>query len=384
MLENSIQIKNQSMEVIKILQEALGGIRDLILDNTQKIYCDIYESADKKLRYAQSNILVISICPRYVIEALGMVGIAALAYFVATHSNNATLTIPIIGTLAFAAQRMLPTLQLAYSSWSSIRGGQEGISEALRFLEQPLGNSSMHVHCESISFEREITLKNVSFHYENDQQLILHDINFTIPKFSCVGIFGTTGSGKSTLLDIIMGLLTPTKGELIIDGKPLSQNDLRSWQAHVAHVPQSIFLADISLAENIAFGIPKNEIDLERVQRCAHAAQIGTTICSWPDQFDTVVGERGIRLSGGQKQRIGIARALYKGAKVIILDEATSALDIVTENAVMNSINRLNEDLTIIIVAHRLSTLKNCTQVIEINSGKVVRIGSYKEVIDTN
>jgi ABC-type multidrug transport system fused ATPase/permease subunit len=384
MLENSRQITEQSIRVLKILQEALGGIRDLILDNTQKVYCNIFENTDKKLRIAQSNITIISISPRFIIETLGMVAISTLAYIITIDSDSSAFTIPIIGTLALAAQRMLPMLQLAYSSWSSIRGGQKGLSEALLFLEQSVPKNIENPHFEPILFSNELALSNISFRYAIDQPWILQELNLKIQKNSRIGLIGTTGSGKSTFLDIVMGLLSPTDGELMVDGKVIKCKERSSWQAHIAHVPQSIFLADISIAENIAFGIQKSEIDFQKARRCAAAAQIATTIEAWPLQYDTVVGERGIRLSGGQKQRIGIARALYKEADVIILDEATSALDAETESAVMDSINSLSRDLTIIIVAHRLTTLRNCTRVIELKNGAVNRIGSYQEIIGIN
>jgi ATP-binding cassette subfamily B protein len=210
---------------------------------------------------------------------------------------------------------------------------------------------------------------------------VLKQINLKIAKGSRVGFMGTTGSGKSTLLDIVMGLLQPTDGSLEIDGKTVSLLNHRAWQAHIAHVPQAIFLADSTIEENIAFGVPKDKIDLQRVRQAAQQAQIAESIESWPKQYQTFVGERGIRLSGGQRQRIGIARALYKKADVIIFDEATSALDNETEQAVMQAIEGLSKDLTLLIIAHRLSTLKNCTQIVELGEGSIKRLGTYQEIV---
>jgi len=224
-------------------------------------------------------------------------------------------------------------------------------------------------------------LKQLSFRYSDHTPWVLRNLNFSIARGSRVGFVGTTGSGKSTLLDIVMGLLQPTDGTLSIDGVPVVTANHRGWQAHIAHVPQAIFLADTTIEENIAFGVPMEQIDHERVRDAARNAQIAEVIESWPQKYKTIVGERGIRLSGGQRQRIGIARALYKQADVIIFDEATSSLDNETELAVMQAIENLSTDLTILIIAHRLTTLKNCTQVIELGDGGIRRIGNYKDML---
>jgi ATP-binding cassette subfamily B protein len=209
----------------------------------------------------------------------------------------------------------------------------------------------------------------------------LKDLDLRIAKGSRVGFIGQTGSGKSTLLDIVMGLLVPTSGTFTVDSQKITVENQRSWQAHIAHVPQAIFLADSTIEENIAFGQPKIAIDRKRVIQAAKQAQIADIIETWPSQYDTFVGERGIRLSGGQRQRIGIARALYKQADTIIFDEATSALDNETEQAVMDAIESLSETLTVLIVAHRLTTLKNCTQIVELGNSGILRLGSYQDIV---
>ena len=382
MLANSQLVSRQQTQVIKVLQEALGGIRDVIIDGSQRAFSKIYRDADCQLRRAHAHIAIISVSPRYLVEALGLAMISAMAYLLATRPGGLDSAIPVIGTLAFSAQRMLPLLQLAYASWSSIRGGQVGLSDALEFLDQPLPDYANSPPSNPLVFQKEITFERVGFRYAEDQPWVFQDLNITIPKNSRIGFIGTTGSGKSTLLDITMGLLSPSEGVLKVDGKVINAVDCRTWQAHIAHVPQSIFLADASVAENIAFGVPLDQIDSEKVQQAAQSAQIASAIETWPDRYGTVVGERGVRLSGGQRQRIGIARALYKEADVIVFDEATSALDSETEHAVMNSINSLASDLTILIVAHRLTTLRNCTQVIEFAGGGVKRVGSYQEIVE--
>lgn len=382
LLINSKRIAQESTQVIKSLQEGLGGIRDVLIDGTQAIYCDIYRNADMPLRRAQGNNLFINSSPRYALEALGMLLIAALAYILALQPDGIARAIPVLGTLALGAQRLLPVLQVAYSSWSGIQGGQASLQDALKLLDQPLPDYVDQPAAKPIMFGKTIDLKNLSFRYTAQTPLILNNLNLTITKGSRTGFIGETGSGKSTLLDILMGLLQPTKGTLEIDDQPLTIANNRSWQAHIAHVPQAIFLADSTIEENIAFGVSKDEIDHERVMKAARRAQISDVIESWPKKYKTNVGERGIRLSGGQRQRIGIARALYKEADVIIFDEATSALDNETEQAVMQSIESLGSELTILIIAHRLTTLKNCTQVVELGNGGIKRIGSYNDMVN--
>jgi ATP-binding cassette subfamily B protein len=232
-------------------------------------------------------------------------------------------------------------------------------------------------------FEQAIALKGVSFRYGDDLPWVLRGIDLTIPRGSRVGFIGQTGSGKSTAIDLIMGLLAPVEGSLEIDGQAVTPATCRGWQAHLAHVPQAIFLADGTIAENIAFGVPSGQIDRDRVRSAARGAQIASVIEGWAEQYDTVVGERGVRLSGGQRQRIGIARALYKSADVIVLDEATSALDTTTEEAVMRTIEGLGRDTTVLIVAHRLSTLRTCDRVVELRGGRIARVGTYAELVET-
>jgi len=311
-----------------------------------------------------------------------MVLIAALAYSLAGSPSGITASIPVLGALALGAQRLLPVMQQAYSSLSLLRGSQSILRETLNLLNQPL---PAHVDASlpsPIPFKHNITLTNLAFRYsENTPWVLQPSLSLSIQKGSRIGFIGDTGCGKSTLLDIIMGLLQPTNGSLAIDDVNITELNQRGWQAHIAHVPQSIFLADTSIAENISFGLPAEQIDYDRVRQAAQKAQISDTIESWSKQYNTVVGERGVQLSGGQRQRIGIARALYKEADVIVFDEATSALDNDTERAVMEAIENLGDELTVIIVAHRLTTLKNCTQIVELEDGKIKRSGSYQNII---
>ena len=380
-LLNSQCIARESTQVIKSLQEGLGGIRDVLIDGSQGAYCQIYRNADHPLRKAQGNSSFISASPRFGIEALGMMLIALLAYLLARQPDGIAKAIPVLGALALGAQRLLPVLQGAYSSWSGIQGGQVSLLDTLELLDQPLPDYVDQPPAKPLPFLKEINLNNLSFRYTDQTPLVLNNLNLKISKGSRTGFIGVTGSGKSTLLDLIMGLLQPTAGTIQIDAEPLTPANNRAWQAHIAHVPQAIFLADSTIEENIAFGVPKNKIDSDRVKQAAEQAQIADIIATWPKKYKTFVGERGIRLSGGQRQRIGIARALYKQANVIIFDEATSALDNDTEQAVMQAIESLGNELTILIIAHRLTTLKNCDQIVELGDVGIKRIGSYEEIV---
>ena len=378
---NSERIARESTFVIKSLQEGLGGIRDVLIDGSQATYCQIYRNADLPLRRAQSSSSFIGAGPRYAMEALGMLLISALAYSLSQQADGIAKAIPILGALALGAQRLLPVLQQAYAAWSGIRGGQASLQDTLGLLEQPLPDHAGQSCASPLPFKHSISLKQLGFRYSPQMPYVLKQLDLTVAKGGRVGFIGTTGSGKSTLLDIVMGLLQPTDGSMEVDGQTITPTNNRSWQAHIAHVPQAIFLADSSIEENIAFGVPKAQIDHQRVRKAAQQAQFADVIEMWPKQYQTFVGERGIRLSGGQRQRIGIARALYKQADVIIFDEATSSLDNETEEAVMQAIESLSTDLTILIIAHRLTTLKNCTQVIELGDGGIRRIGNYKDMV---
>jgi ATP-binding cassette subfamily B protein len=384
LLKNSEIVARESDNVVKSLQEGLGGIRDVLIDGSQKTYCQIYSNADQPLRRAQAHNTFITSAPRFGIEPLGILVIAALAYSLAQQSEGLAAAVPVLGALALGAQRLLPSLQQAYGSWSGILAGQTSLQDTLDLLDQALPDYAEQPTSKPLPFNQHIRLKNLSFRYTLNTPWVLNQLNLTIFKGSRVGFIGTTGSGKSTLLDIVMGLLPPTEGTLEVDGLSVNFTNCRAWQAHIAHVPQAIFLADCSIEENIAFGVPKSEIDHAGVRRAAQQAQIADIIESWPRQYQTYVGERGIRLSGGQRQRIGIARALYKNANVIIFDEATSSLDNDTEQAVMEAIKELSADLTVLIIAHRLSTLQNCTQVVQIGEAGIKSIGTYQDIVSQN
>ena len=383
--EISQTLSFQVGRMTKATQEGLGGIRDVLIDGSQGTYARHYRTAMRPLQRAGASLAFIENSPRLCIEALGMVLIGGMAYSMARSETSISQAVPVLGSLALAAQRMLPLLQNLYGNFVRIRGCQAGTQDALDLLDEPLPAHALAPTLASgpLPFREAIEVRDLHFRYSASTPWILRGLNLRIPRGSRVGFIGATGSGKSTLIDTLMGLLPPDSGQVLIDGTPVFPDQIRGWQAHLAHVPQAIYLADISIAENIAFGVPPERIDRERVRLAARQAQIAEAIEAWSNGYDTLVGERGVRLSGGQRQRIGIARALYKRADVIVFDEATSALDNQTESAVMEAIEGLDPDLTILIVAHRLTTLRSCDQIIELAQGGIRRIGTYREIIES-
>jgi len=351
-----------------------------LIEGSQAVYCNEFKQSDQPIRRAQGNIIFIGASPRFIMEAMGMLLIIILAYILVKQEDGISKAIPILGALALGAQRILPILQQIYNSWSNIQGNKSSLRDTLELLDQPFPKY-INSDCEdAMRFCDEINLKKIWFRYSDNTEWVIKNLNLTIKKGSTVGIIGKTGSGKSTLIDIIMNLLEPTKGVIEIDGNEINEVNYRLWQKNIAHVPQTIYLSDNSVEENIAFGVKAENIDYERVRESARRAKIDEKIEALPNKYKTLIGERGVRLSGGQRQRIGIARALYKRASVIIFDEATSSLDTETEGDVMNSITNLDGNLTMIIIVHRITTLKNCSYIIEINNGEVKRSDIYKNM----
>ncbi len=379
---NSRHVAESSTQRIKSLQEGLGGIRDVLLDHSQAVYCSAYQQADSRLRRAQAENSVTSEAPRYAIEALGMCFIALLALDLAQQDEGFEVALPLVGGLAIAAQRLLPLLQQIYYGLSNLTGSDQSLRDTLDLLEQPLSEQAHQGKGPPMPFVHSIECHHLGFRYRQDGPWVLRNLSFAIPKGSRIGFIGTTGSGKSTLLDVLMGLLHPTEGRLLVDGQTITHVNNLSWQARIAHVPQAIYLSDASVAENIAFGMQREQIDMDRVRKAAAQAQIAETVAGMPHGYETLVGERGVRLSGGQRQRIGIARALYRRADVLVFDEATSALDTETEQAVMHALEALGSELTILIVAHRLSTLQKCNQIIEVDQAGTFRVHTLREDIE--
>jgi ABC-type multidrug transport system fused ATPase/permease subunit len=416
---NSQRIPYEQTQVVKALQEGLGGIRDVLLDGTQQFYCDIYSKADHPLRRAQGNNIFISGSPRFAMEAMGIVLIAALAYVLSLKAGGIATALPVLGALALGSQRLLPALQQIFSAWASIAGSHASLADTLELLDQPLpaeelqptsyrpdASTSSALSPSYVSpqfslqdlqtpvpsltalaplpFSNAIRFDAVRFRYTDDGPWVLDGLNLTIPRGATIGFVGSTGSGKSTTIDLLMGLLMPTEGVLLVDGQPISGNRLKAWQRSIAHVPQTIYLADTTLAENIAFGVPRDAIDLDRVRQAARKAQISDFIESSPKGYQAYVGERGVRLSGGQRQRIGIARALYKKASVLVFDEATSALDTATEQSVMHAIEGLSTDITVLLIAHRITTVRRCDIIVELKLGRVAAQGTFEQLLESS
>lgn len=379
---NSRTIAVENTAQLKTLQEGLGGIRDVLLDGAQNVYCDAFKVADLRLRKAMADNAIISGSPRYLMEAIGTVLIAGIAYQLSQRSGGFSEALPVLGVLAISAQRLLPALQQGFAAWAIISGSHESAADTVARLARPEEPPPSAADlCDAMRLRHELRLEDVSFRYTPSAGWALQALSLTIRKGSRVGFIGQTGGGKSTLLDLVMGLLPPTQGRMLVDGQCITGGLVRAWQRSIAHVPQVIFLSDASIAENIAFGVLRDNIDMEQVRAAARKAQIADFIESRPLGYDELVGERGVRLSGGQRQRIGIARALYKQSTVLVFDEATSALDSATEQSVMEAIQSLDADLTILMIAHRLQTLKGCDVVYELRDGQALFRGSYEEMV---
>ncbi len=381
--QNGQKIAEASKKQLKALQEGLGSIRDVLLDSSQPTFFKIYRQADRPQRQLQAKNVFLGVFPRYAFEALGMVAIAVLGGLLVLQRGNGASVISLLGVLALGSQRLLPSLQQIYKGWSSLKGHNAAIHSVLTILNQPL--PPLVKAPETFFLRDSISLVGVHFRYRQEQSEVLRNLNFGIRRGERIGLIGTTGSGKSTTIDLLMGLLEPTAGMVLVDGKnlhdPACPERLVAWRSSIAHVPQSIYLTDASIAENIAFGVPRDKIDMARVQQAASQAQIHSFINSTSEGYESLVGERGVRLSGGQRQRLGIARALYKQASVLVFDEATSALDAKTEQALMDAINELSNDLTIVMIAHRLSTVERCNRVIKLAGGTVLADGPPSQVL---
>ncbi len=375
---------------LKAQQEGLGAIRDVLLDSSQSQFVHTYRQAQRPLMLLQAEADTVAGLPRFALEALGVVAIAGSVLWLLPR-GGVVAALPAVGAIALGFQRLLPAVQQMYAASTYLGAYRDVLAGGLELLEQPSARkASVQLACangcpEALPFQRGLQFRQVDFNHQGGVA-VLQGIDLSLRPGEWIGLVGATGSGKSTLLDLLMGLLSPSRGEILVDGLPLEELsgaiDRRvAWQRHLAHVPQSIFLADASIAENIAFGFPPEKIDRERLIWAAGSAQAEEFISALPQGYETPVGERGVRLSGGQRQRLGIARALYKQANILVLDEATSALDTVTEQSVMNAIRSLGAEYTVIIVAHRLSTVTQCDRIIELKAGRIQAQGCYEELL---
>jgi ATP-binding cassette subfamily B protein len=380
----SFESANQQVSVFKVVEEGLGGIRDVIIDKLQISFTTEFEKIDSKARISEARIQILSTSPRYVVESVSMLCLIGFSYMLLKTSDEGAFTaVPVLGLFALVAQRLLPAIQSIYSSWTLISGGRASLTRVIEILSQSdeIDRSSKNV--SKLNYVNNISLDNVKYSYPDGSQII-KGISVSFKKGEHVGIIGQSGGGKSTLIDLIMGLLQPSSGYLVVDGVVIDQNNLTQWQTKVAHVPQSVYISNSTILENIAFGVPFDSIDLSRAKIAAQKACLSDVIEGLPLGYMTVAGDRGGLLSGGQRQRIGIARAFYKNADLIILDEATNALDEELESDLLEKILISNKNTTVIMVTHKLSVLRYCDRYIEVSSGLIKASGKISDIIEKN
>lgn len=378
--KNSIIIAKGNVSMIKILQEGLLGFREVLLNRAQSFYSKIFAQYDWPIRKAHASSAILSGLPKFVIEAIGMTLVAILAYLMTYQNDNPLGAIPVLAAFAIGAQRILPALQQVFSAYASIKSAKESFVDVIVLLEQPYPNYMNNDSSDKIIFSNKIELRNVSFKYPGQSSFILEDINLVVNKGDSIGVIGETGSGKSTLIDIIMGMLPPSSGILLVDGKEINHDNRHLWWQLIASVPQNINLFDTTVEQNIAFGVLVEAIDHERVLKSAKDAKVSNLIEGWDKKYQALIGEHGVRISGGQRQRIGIARALYQNSEVLVLDEATSALDNKTEENVIQSINTSVVGITIIMIAHRVTTLKQCNKIFKLTNEVGVTELKYDDI----
>lgn len=367
LLINGEKISKLSNKQLKHLQEGCGGIRDVIIGSNQNYFIKLFEIADKSLRFAQGQNLIIGNTPRYIIETGSTLVIALAAFILMSDRQQLLIQIPTLTVVIISLQKILVQVQILYSSWVILKGNESSLKDTINLLES---ESKVSTSKQILKFNRNIRLKNINLIYGSQKHPVLEGVNLEIIKGSIFGIIGKTGAGKSSILDVLMGLTEPSSGCLYVDDFRINHQTISAWQGNISHVPQSIYLADTSVLENIAFGVDIDKIDIEKAKNAAEIAQIANVIDTWDSGYNTIVGERGSRISGGQRQRIGIARAIYKNANILILDEATNALDLETENKVMQSLCDLAKSgKTIIIVSHSEAILKYCHYIYNASTG---------------
>lgn len=370
----------------KTLSEAFSSIKDVKLGGYERVFLNKYDDQAKIFASAQSSAAIAGQLPKYALEAIAFGGVVAVCLFLMRSARGPEEALPMLALYALAGYRMMPALQHTYAQLALLRFSETALDALCEDLSAVENTRTTASGRGELTLRQSIEFDRVCYRYPGSSRKILDEISLGIPARSTVGLVGSTGSGKTTTVDILLGLLTPATGKLLIDGVALSPLNLRTWQSMIGYVPQHIYLTDDTVAANIAFGVDSlGEIDSDALTRVAKAARIYEFIVNeLPEGFNTKIGERGVRLSGGQKQRLGIARALFRKPKVLILDEATSALDSVTERSVMDEIYALSNELTIVIIAHRLSTVKRCDRIFLLNSGQCVAQGSYDELLQTN
>ena len=385
--KNGIAISEVNEERFRLMNEGFGGIKDLLLMGRDNDFINRFNRSGKTLAYSQGTNAALAQAPRYFVELLAFGSmIVLILYLIASHNGNLGMILPILSVYAIGIIKLLPAFQQIYSSIAIIKAN----IPAFESIQQDL-HDSLHKELKSQKFEQNylypkhsISLENITFTYPNKEEPALNKLDMLIPSNSVIGIVGPSGSGKSTLIDILLCLIKPDNGHLKIDDQIINTQNRRSWQNTIGFVAQSIFLSEGTIAENVAFGIPEKQIDFSQVQKVLKLAHLSDFIATLDQGIHTKVGERGVQLSGGQRQRIGIARALYHNAEVLVFDEATSSLDGITEKMIMEAIHNFSGKKSIILIAHRLKTVKKCDKIFFIDKGKVADQGTYQELVESN
>ena len=384
---DGIAVTTNYQSMVQVAQEGLGGIRDVLLDGTQPFFLETFAQVNRRYRLAGASINIKAQVPRYLIEGFTVLLLVGLSLSLAVAGQGVEQQLPLLGTLALGAYRLLQPLQQCFNTLSGVTANQASLHRLEPFLRTASESENLQTAGSSAPWPTSsegplVQLRQLSFRYSPEGPWVLRDLELAVRQGERIAFVGSTGSGKSTCSDLILGLLAPSEGKVLVQGLDLqaSPRMVEAWQERVAHVPQQIYLSDASFAANIAFGLSADRINMKRVRRAAVQARIADLIEASPEGYNTVVGERGVRLSGGQRQRIGIARALYKRAELLVLDEATSALDNRTEGEVMESIEALDRQLTVILIAHRLTTVRNCDRIVVLEQGRICAVGSYGDL----
>ena len=365
------------------VNDVFSSIKMMKITHKENHYINKFSVSTKKFSNTLASLHIFSQMPRFALEGLTFGGMILLTLFLMSKKGSLGNSLPLITLYAFAAYRLLPAIQQIYSSFNQLKFIGPAVDSVYQDIKNLTSNEIILDNKDnSLNFKNEIVLKNIFYSYPNSRKKALSNISINFPSKSTVGIVGKTGSGKTTLVDIILGLLEAEDGSFEVDGQKISQNNIQNWQKLIGYVPQDIFLFDCSIKENIALGINTKDINLQQIENVSKTAKLHDfVINNLPDKYETVIGERGVRLSGGQRQRIGIARALYNNPKILILDEATNSLDNNTEKKVMDAIYKITDDITVIIIAHRLNTIKNCDKIFKLEDGKFIREIKYEEIV---
>lgn len=384
---NSKDISDMFSERFKLMNEGFGGIKEVLLLDRSDFFKKRFIKTGKKLSNGLGVNRAVALIPRYFMELVGFASMVILViYLISNYKGNLGLIMPILSIYAIAGVKLLPALQQIYNGIATAKGNlsaYESIREDLINIKT-VTVQKVEANQQVWSKNNEISLKNITFNYPEKKTIALKNISLVIKPNTTVGFVGTSGSGKSTLIDVIIGLIKPQQGEILIDGIPLIKKNLRAWQNKIGIVPQTIFLTEGTIVENVAFGIPDDLINHEQVKKALKLAHLEEWVLELENGIYSKVGERGIQLSGGQRQRIGIARALYYEADVLVFDEATSALDGITEKAIINAIHDLTGKKTVIMIAHKLGILKKCDQIFLMNKGSIVDSGNYQQLLEKN